>query len=55
MGEIEAFGESRGAIMREIGIHEVTEKVKDLCITANYDLGSDVSRPCCRNASRRLK
>ena len=44
MGEIEAFGENQGAIMREIGIHEVTEKVKDLCITANYDLGSDVRR-----------
>lgn len=28
--------------MRAINVREVTERIKDLCVTANYELGSDV-------------
>jgi hypothetical protein len=28
--------------MREINVHEVTETVGELCIAANYELGTDV-------------
>jgi len=42
MGEKPKAAEERGIAMREIDTREVTEKVKELCIAANYELGNDM-------------
>lgn len=38
--------------MREINVGEVSEKVRDLCIAANYDLGADVVEALTRAVSQ---